>query len=256
MFNLSALTGFSPICTGLRHAIASTSAFCYHFGLCVKKQNSSRRHNIAMIARALLPLLLLLQSGPVLVDKIAATVNDEIITVHDIERAIALLPVTRQGNESEADFYFRVLNERITCKAVALEFADEFNLSEEDFETVQTQILQKAGSLEKLRSILRNFDMSWEEFRSFIRENVLYEKVLKEKFQLEITIPFNEIEEFFHRDYLPSQLQLSLEPRSLVEMAPGIEKYLRLRRMEKLLSAWLDDIRAACKIEIKLRSPQ
>lgn len=209
-----------------------------------------------MIVKALLCLFILLQSGPILVDRIAATVNEEIITIHDIERAIAFFPILRQSKESEENFYSRILGDLITYKTIALEFGDELNLSEEDFEMVQRQILQKAGSLEKLLAVLNNFAMNWSDFEEFIREKVLYEKVLREKFQMEITIPFNEIEVFFNHDYLPSQQQLGLEPRTLVEMAPLIEKYLRKLRTEKQLSAWLNDIRSSYKIETKLRSPQ
>ncbi len=209
-----------------------------------------------MIVKALFSLFLMFQSGLILVDKIAAMVNDDIITIHDIERAIVFFPELRQSNESEEALYFRVLNELINYKVIALEYSDEFNLDEEDFEIVQTQILQKAGSLEKLMAELNNFSMSWSDFEEFIREKVLYEKVLREKFPMEFAIPFKEIEEFFNRDYLPSQLQLGLEPQSLAEMAPQIEKFLRKLRTEKQLSIWLGDIRSAFKIEIKLRSPQ
>jgi hypothetical protein len=218
--------------------------------------NSSRHRRPAMIVKTLFVLLLLLQPGPILVDKIAAQVNEEIITVHDIERAIVFFPLLRQNNESEENFHLRVLNDLITYKVITLEYGDEFNLSEEDFEAVQTQILQKAGSLEKLLAELNDFAMSWSDFQSFIREKVLYEKVLREKFPMELTIPFEEIEEFYNRDYLPSQSRLGLEPQSLAEMTPQIEKYLRKLRMEKQLSAWLSDIRSAFKIETKLRSPQ
>ena len=209
-----------------------------------------------MIGKAFFLLFILLQPGPILVDKIAATVNEEIITIHDIERAIAFFPLLRQNKESEENFYSRILDDLITYKTITLEFGDEFNLSEEDFEIVQRQILQKAGSLEKLLAVLSTFAMNWNDFEEFIREKVLYEKVLREKFQMEITIPFAEIEEFFNHDYLPSQQQLSLAPRTLVEMAPLIEKYLRKLRTEKQLAAWLNDIRSSFKIEIKLRSPQ
>ena len=209
-----------------------------------------------MVIKALFSLFMLLQAGPVLVDKIAATVNNEIITVHDIERAIALFPMLRREDEPEEHFFFRILNELITYKAISLEYGDEFNLGEEDFEAVQTQLLQKSGSLEQLLATLGQFSMSWGDLEAFIREKVLYEKVLREKFPMELAIPFEEIEEFFQRDYLPSQLQLGLEPRSLAEMAPQIEKYLRTLRVEKQQSAWLGDIRSAYQVEIKLRSPQ
>jgi len=209
-----------------------------------------------MIVKTLLSLFILLQSGPILVDKIAAVVNEEIITIHDIERAIAFFPILRQNKESEEDFYFRILANLINYKVISLEFNDEFNLSEEDFEQVQTPILKKAGSLEKLLAVLNNFTMSWSDFQNFIKEKVLYEKVLREKFQMEISVPFNDIENFYNNDYSPSQQRLGLVPQTLVEMAPVIEKYLRQLRTEEQLSSWLNDLRSNYKIEIKLRSHQ
>jgi hypothetical protein len=209
-----------------------------------------------MIVKALLSLYILLQPGPILVDKIAAIVNDEIITIHDIERAIAFYPVLRQKNETEENFYFRVLSDLITYKVLYLEFSDEFKQSEEDFEQVQAPILKKSGSLEKLLAVLSNFTMSWSDFQDFVKEKVLYEKVLREKFQMEITVPFSDIEKFYHDDYFPLQQRLGLAPQTLVEMAPLIEKYIRQLRTEEQLSTWLNDLRANYKIEVKLRSRQ
>jgi len=209
-----------------------------------------------MLIKALLALFILLQPGPILLDKIAAVVNEEIITIHDIERAIVFYPVLRQNNETEENFYFRVLSNLINYKVIFLEFSDEFNLSEEDFEQVQTPILKKAGSMEKLLTVLNNFTMSWSDFQNFNKEKMLFEKVLREKFQMEITVPFNEIENFYNSDYFPSQQRLGLAPQTLVEMAPVIEKYLRQLRTEEQLSTWLNDIRSNYKIEIKLRSRQ
>ena len=209
-----------------------------------------------MPVKVLFSLFILLQPGPILVDKIAAIVNDEVITIHDIERSIIFYPVLRQKNETEENFYFRVLSDLINFKVIFLEFSDEFSLSEEDFEQVQTPILKKAGSMEKLLIVLNNFTMSWSDFQNFIREKALYEKVLREKFQMEITILFKEIENFYNSDYVPSQQRLGLAPQTLVEMAPLIEKYLRQRRTDEQLSAWLNDLRSNYKIEIKLRSRQ
>jgi len=209
-----------------------------------------------MFVKGLLSLCILLQASAIMVDKIAAVVNDEIITIHDIERAIAFFPVLRQKSETEENFYFRVLSDLISFKAISLEFSDEFKLSEEDYEQVQTPILKKAGSMEKLLAVLSDFTMSWDDFQDFIREKVLYEKVLREKFQMEITVLFNDIEKFYNEDYFPSQQRLGLAPQTLVEMAPVIEKYLRQLRTAEQLSAWLGELRANCKIEVKLRSRQ
>lgn len=208
------------------------------------------------MACLLLPALMLPRPEAILVDRIAAQVNDQIITLHDIERAVTLFPEPRRENESEDQFFLRTLDDLITYKVVALEFGAEFTANEEDREAVQRQILQKAGSLEALRAMLDGFAMSWGDFEAFIGEKVLYEKVLREKFPTELVIPFEEIEEYYTRVFLPSRLQMGLEPQSLVEMAPQIESFLRRQRMEKQLSDWLGEIRSAYRIEIKLRSPR
>jgi hypothetical protein len=207
-------------------------------------------------AGALVLLAALLQPAAILVDKVAATVDGEVVTIHDIERAIALLPLSRRDDEREEDFYMRVLNELVTTKAVALEFGDEFTLGEEDFAVVQTQVLKKAGSMEKLMAALAGFAMSWSDLKDFLRERVIYEKALREKFTMELAVPFAEIEDFYNREYLPSQVRLGVEPLSLAEMAPQIESYLRQRSVEQRQAAWLADIRSASTIEIKLRSRQ
>lgn len=209
-----------------------------------------------MIAKALLVLFMLLQTRPILVDKIAAIVNNEIITIHDIERAIVFYPLLRRSNEDDESFYFRVLSDLIDFKVVCLEFGDEFNLEEEDIEQVQSPILKKAGSMELLLAQLNNFTMNWTDFQEFIREKVLYEKVLREKMQMEISVPFADIESFYQNDYFPLQQRLGLAPRTLVEMAPVIEKYLRQLRTSEQLHAWLNELRAGYTIEIKLRSRQ
>jgi SurA N-terminal domain. len=209
-----------------------------------------------MIIKAVFPLFILLQPGAILVDRIVAQVNEEIITLHDVERAVALLPVQRLESESEDEFHSRILDDLVTSKVIALEYGDEFTLNEEDVEAVQRKILQKAGSLEALQAILGGFAMNWDDFKRFIREKVLYEKVLREKFPMELIIPFDEIEAYYNSVYLPSHLQIGLEPQSLVEMAPQIETFLRRRRMEQQLSEWLADIRSAYRIEIKPRSPR
>lgn len=208
------------------------------------------------MACVLLPALMLPRPEAILVDRIAAQVNDQVITLHDIERAVALFPETRRENESEGQFFLRTLDDLIIYKVIALEFGAEFTANEEDREAVQRQVLQKAGSLEALRATLDGFAMSWDDFEAFIREKVLYEKVLREKFPTELVIPFEEIEEYYNRVFLPSRLQMGLEPQSLVEMTPQIESYLRRQRVEKQLSDWLSEIRSAYRIEIKLRSPR
>jgi len=87
-------------------------------------------------------------SAPILIDKIAAVVNDEIITMMDIDKAIRFYPAFRKTQESEETFYARVLEDLINYKVVYLEYKDQYTLKEEDYNEVQTAVIEKLGSLE------------------------------------------------------------------------------------------------------------
>lgn len=205
-----------------------------------------------MFFKTMLLLLFLLssviQARTTLIEKIVAVVNDEIITLSDINMSIKLFPVFQKKEESEIDYQKRMLKHLINYKIVYLEYKDEYTLTDEDYEELQTTILTKLGSLDKLVNLLREYDMDWNNFKDFIKEKIVYEKVLEEKFQLKIIINFREIENFYNQDYLPQQNRLKLSPRSLIEMAPLIEKHLRKKKLEKNLSEWLNEIKSTYKI--------
>ncbi|UCH95408.1 MAG: hypothetical protein JSV88_00800 [Candidatus Aminicenantes bacterium] len=194
--------------------------------------------------------------GPILIDKIAAVVNEEIITMIDIGKAVQFYPAFRKTREAEEEFYTRVLEDLINYKVVYLEYKNEFILKEEDYDEVQTAVIEKLGSLDKLMALLDSFDMEWKDFKDFVKEKVIYERVLKEQLQEKITIDFKEIENFYNEEYRPLQEELELQPLSLFEMAPQIENHLRKVRTRERLADWLKEIRSSYKIENKLLKEQ
>jgi len=202
-----------------------------------------------MFSKILIYLLVLLQPSTIIIDKIAAVVNNEIITMTDIDKSIYLFPVFKKKEESPKAFYNRILHELINYKVIYLEYKNDFMLTEEDYEEVQTPIIKKQGSLNQLTKLLKKYDMNWKDFKDFIKERVLYEKVLKEKFQMNIKISFNEIKSFYYEDYLSLQKELNLKSNSLIEMTSLIEKHLRKIKTENKLSGWLEEIKSSYKIE-------
>jgi peptidyl-prolyl cis-trans isomerase SurA len=188
----------------------------------------------------------------ILIDRIAAVVDDEIITLTDIDKAVQICPGFKRQQESEDEFYARVLQDLINYKVVYLEYRNDFELQEEDYAEVQTAVIEKFGSLDKLMSRLHTFDMDWSDFKAYIREKVVYEKVLQKRLQVKITINFKEIETFYYNEYLPQQERVDLKPLSLIEMFPRIENHLRKVRTQQNLAQWLAEIRSSYKIENKL----
>ena len=102
-----------------------------------------------MFFKILASLLLLIQPSEIVVDKIAAVVNSDIITVSDIDKSLLFYSPTANVESDEKDLYLRELNKLINYKVVFLEFRDQFVLTEEDFERRQSHIALLKARLEK-----------------------------------------------------------------------------------------------------------
>lgn len=206
---------------------------------------------VLLLILVLHPLLFARQSASV-VDRIAAVVNDEIITLTDIDKAIRFYPVFRQKHQSEDRFYAAVLEDLINYKVLYLEYRTEFTLKEDDFVEVQTAAIEKTGSLDEFRLELRAFDMEWKDFKTFVREKVVYEKALDKQLQEKTSISFREVEKFYNTQYVPAQERLGLTPRSLIEMTSQIKDHLHKIRTRETLADWLKEIKSSYQISNKL----
>lgn len=205
-----------------------------------------------MFSKIIISILVSMQIGMILVDKIAATVNNEVITISDIEKSLFFYPLLRAKGESENDLYLNQLKNLINYKIIYLENKGQFILNDEDYESIRISTIKRYGSIEKFRNILKNFDMNINDFKDFVKEKVLFEKVIKEKFKLKITVRFEEIKDFYQKEYVPLQKKMSQNPVSLIEIAPEIENYLRTKRINEKLSDWLDDVKKSYRISILL----
>jgi|GEM_PF-2893280 len=189
------------------------------------------------------------------IDSIAAVVNNTIITKSDVDRSRLFFPYFPQSRESDSRFRQRILKDLIDYRVIYLEYGKDYQLTEEDYERVQIPIIQKFGSLDNLTQILEKFGMNWDDFKEYIREKVLYEKVILEKFRVSIPIGYQEIKTFYENSYVAYQQESNLPVKPLLEMADTIENYLRNEKISGRLNAWLGQIRNSYRIENKLERP-
>lgn len=205
-----------------------------------------------MFSKLIILFLTLLQFGMILIDKIAATVNDEVITISDIEKSLFFYPILRNKKESEHDLYLQQLENMVNYKIIYMENKGQFEITKEDFESIRLSEIKRYGSIESFMNILKNFDMDMNDFMDFVRDKVFFDKVVKEKFKLKIDVKFEEIEDFYKTEYLSLQKKLGMTPLSLIEIASEIEDHLRSKKINKQLSGWISDMRKSYKISILL----
>jgi len=67
---------------------------------------------------------------------------------------------------------------------------------------------------------LDSFDMEWVDFKDFIKEKVVYERVLNDQLQVKMTIDFKEIENFYYKEYRPQQESWNCSPCRYLKWLP------------------------------------
>jgi len=197
--------------------------------------------------------MLFFQPSEIVVDRIAAVINSEVITLSDIDKSLLFNSLDNRAGKKANDLYLNELKKLIDHKIVFLEYRDQFQPTDEDFENVQLSIIKRYGSLENVLSVLKKFDMDMKDLREFLIERIIYEKVIKDKFLLGVVIESKEIEKFYNEEYLPSREMLNIEPKSIFEMTPQIENYLRGNKVKKELTFWMAGLKASFKIENLLK---
>jgi peptidyl-prolyl cis-trans isomerase SurA len=195
--------------------------------------------------------LVVFQTNTIVVDRVVAVVNQEIITLSDIDKAIKFYDFKTSEAVTDEKFYRLVLKHLIDYKIVYLQYRNEFVLKQEDFEKLQIPIIEKFGSLQKAKKELSAFDMTWEDLQDFIEERVVYEKAIKEKIQDKLIVSQTEIEDFYHQQYVAEQQRLSLLPKTLLEISAEIEDHLKKIKTESKLQSWLNSIKSQYIIENK-----
>ncbi len=202
-----------------------------------------------MFFKALLIILAVTTTKPLItIDRIAATVNSEVITQSDIDKAVLLYPHLRNPGESVTSYYKRVLQELINYKVLALEYGGTKKFTEEDYADLQTSIISRMGSMENVLKSLKKYDMNWDSLKLFIRDKMIHDQIVADKLQIRISIDLQEVENYYNNIYVPSQKALRLEPKSFIEIANTIEKHLRSGRTKLRIKEWLDEIKKSYKI--------
>lgn len=200
---------------------------------------------------AVFSFLLAVNSLTQTVDRIAAVVNDQVITLTDlrIAEAFHLYEDELQG-EVERRFFLileRMINQKIVLDATRVDISVE----EEELEAELLKIVEKLGPVE-FQERLKDFGLRREDLRLYLEEKILYQHALSRRFGQEVTVDLEEIENHYKNSYLPSQEKKGLKPRPMLEILDEMEAALKQEKIKKQIVDWINNLKEQAEIEIRL----
>jgi peptidyl-prolyl cis-trans isomerase SurA len=142
-----------------------------------------------------------------LIDRIVAVVNNEVITLSDLNKATTLMfaGVDKQQaftEDQRAEIEKKALEQLIEKKLIEQK-AKESALKVEDKEVnraVEDVLKRNNISLEQLKQILKKDGSSFEEYRKMLRSEILQSKVIGREVRSRITITDKDIQEYYEKN--------------------------------------------------------
>ncbi len=169
------------------------------------------------------------------------SIDTDIITFRELKTSY-LLHIC--SNYEKNDHSVRkCLEELVDYYLIPKEIPEKTELTEEDYIEEEERIIREVGGLERVLDVLKEIDMSWEEFREILSKKIISKKLIENIFYTKVSVSLSEIEDYYSKKYLPSMNNLGVPPRSIIEMTPYIEKEIAKEKVKELLEDWLSEKR-------------
>jgi peptidyl-prolyl cis-trans isomerase SurA len=210
-------------------------------------------------------LLLLAASLPVragdVVDRIVATVNGHIILQSDWEDALRFEAFTSNRSLNQLTPEDRKAS---LDRLIDQELLREQMHSSESLQATAQELDQRIAEIRKQYAVAQN-EQGW---RALLERSRLTESGLRERISAEIAalrlvdarirpavnIDSKSIESYYNHELLPQLRQSGAKEVPLIDVGPKIKELLTQQKMNELLLAWLQSLRAGSNISTETAS--
>ena len=185
------------------------------------------------------------------VDRIVAIVNDEAITLTDVN-IIQKFGLFEDLEESpDTDMQTQIISRLISQKLVIQLASERIMIEEEELEASLSDVVQKTDP-ELAGTALLQFGLDWDDLKSYVREKLLFQKIISQRFNRGVIVSIEEIERYYEQVYVPSQRGKKLSPQPMIEVLDQIEGELQREKVEDQVQEWIDNLKREANIQIKI----
>lgn len=186
-----------------------------------------------------------------IIDRIVAVVNDEVITLTDVN-IIRKFGLFEDGAETgEKDIQKLIIDRLINQKLVIQLASERLTVDEEELEALLSDLIQKTDP-DLAEEALLEFGLDWDDLRSYLHEKLLFQKIISQRFSRGVIVSIEEIERYYEQVYVPSQREKSRNPQPMIEVLDQIETALTQEKVEGQIQEWIENLKRGADIQIKI----
>lgn len=185
------------------------------------------------------------------VDRIAATIDRQVLTVSEISQLVEIRFFARTS-ESEDDHRRDILDALI---AQALRYRDVERFSPQDIslERVQARINEIRGrftSDEEFQAAMARAELTAEEVQALVKRQLQVEAYIQERFAPLVFVSNDEVEAYYNGPWSEQRRQRGLPVPPLERARSEVRTAVRMSRVGEEVGKWTTQLRARADVDI------
>jgi hypothetical protein len=186
------------------------------------------------------------------VDRIAAVVQSDVITVSEVDQMVALRILPRTPGRSDDDYRKDVLDALISQ---ALRYKDVERFGSEDIprDTIEArtgQIIKRFPAEADFTGTLAASQLTLDEFRAIVKRQLQVEAYIQERFSPMIFIPNEDIETFYKGPWSAQRRERGLPIPPLNDVREEIRTLLKSTQLQQEIDRWTAQLRARANVDV------
>jgi peptidyl-prolyl cis-trans isomerase SurA len=207
-------------------------------------------------ALLLISLMLAGRAQAVIIDRIAATIDRDVITLSEVNQTIAARIIPRTSGETDPAYRRRVLDALI---AQGLRYRDVVRFGAQDVsaDAIESRLRDVQGRFDspaQFEETIRAAELTIEDVRSLVKRQLQVEAYIEERFSPLIFVSLEEIETYYNDVWLMQRFERGLPPTPLAEVREEIRTLLKAERLQREIDVWTQQLRERANVDVFLGS--
>lgn len=196
--------------------------------------------------------LIALTASATTVDRVAATIDRQVLTVSEINQMVELRFFPRASGQSDDD-YRRDILEALIAQALRFRDVERFgaqDIPKDSIETRLAEMQRRFASPADFAAALAGAELTLDEVRALVKRELQVDAYIQERFAPMIFVSNEDIESTYAGTWSDQRRQRGLPVPPLADVRDEIRALIRSRQLQQEIDKWTAQLRARANVDL------
>jgi len=200
----------------------------------------------------LIAILLATPAYAVTVDRIAAVIDRQVLTVSEVNQMAELRFFPRVAGRNDDDYRHDIL-EALIAQALRFRDVERFgaqDIPKDSIESRLVEIQHRFASPAELDAALARAELTPDELRALIKRQLQVEAYIQERFAPMVFVANEDIADYYNGPWRQQRVERGLPVPPLNDVREEIRTLIRSRQLDQQIETWTTQLRARANVDV------